>query len=173
MTKKLPRIAKVAAVGDRTLEIVWSGSKLVSTVSLAGWIATGRPLLDPLLDARTFARCRVIDYGAAVSWDSHDDGDLAVDAYHLSLIADAQLPFGAEEARAWQNAVHFSNREAADFLGIGLSTWNAYRAGDLTVPQAIAMACRASQRDPVLISAYFHPRPPAGRPRKRIPAAAE
>jgi hypothetical protein len=37
-----------------------------------------------------FARARVENYGAAITWD---DGDLAIDAYHLKKLADEQKPF--------------------------------------------------------------------------------
>jgi type IV secretory pathway TrbD component len=57
-----------------------------------------------------------------------------------------------------------SNNEAADLLGISASTWNAYKAG-APIPAAVAMLCRAAQRDPILMQAHYRPRQ-AGRPRK-------
>lgn len=163
----LPRIDAIAVTGPSVLAIRWKGEKRPpSSVDLAGWIATGAPQLRVLADPKRFADARLIEYGSAVTWDADDDGDLGIDAPHLALIAEEQAPFDAKAVKAWQAAVHFSNREAADFLGIGLSTWNAYRAGDLDVPQAIAMACRAARRDSVLVAAHFRPRPSAGRPRK-------
>jgi hypothetical protein len=139
-------------------------------VNLAGWIASGSSDLAPLADPERFATARLMEWGSAVTWAEGEDGDPGIDASHLLMIAEAQAPFSAEEAKAWQAELKFSNREAAAFLGIALSTWNAYRAGDFPVPHLVAMACRASLRDPVLVSAYFRPRPPAGRPRKVVAA---
>jgi hypothetical protein len=42
------------------------------------------------------------------------------------------------------------DNEAADLLGISLSTWNSYR-DEASVPGAVAMALRALLRDPILI----------------------
>jgi hypothetical protein len=58
-----------------------------------------------------------------------------------------------------------SNQEAAEFLRVSLSTWNAYKAGTSTVPAAIGMICRAALRDPILLQAHYRPRK-TGRPRK-------
>ena len=64
----------------------------------------------------------------------------------------------------WQKAMALSNSEAADLLGISVSTWNAYKAG-ASIPGAIAMLCRAARRDPILMQAHYRPRR-AGRQRK-------
>jgi hypothetical protein len=56
-----------------------------------------------------------------------------------------------------------SNNEVADLLDISLSTWNAYKSGSSTIPQVIALACRAMLRDPVIMQAHFRPRK-TGRP---------
>jgi hypothetical protein len=162
MTKAVPRIAKVRVVDPGALRITWKGGG-TDEVNLAGWIATGGEILAPLNDPAVFKCARPDEYGAAVAWD--DDGDLAIDAMHLQLIAREQHPFGAAEAAAWQEAMGLSNREAAELLHVSLSTWNAYKAGTTPVPRTVAMVCRAAQRDPLLMQAYYRPRR-AGRPRK-------
>ena len=68
----------------------------------------------------------------------------------------------------WQSEVDLSNREAADLLGVSLSTWNNYRAG-MTVPTPVQMIIRAVKRDPIIMQAYFRPRR-AGRPPKEARA---
>ena len=71
-----------------------------------------------------FTRAGVGGYGSAVEWD---DGDLAIDAVHLKLLADAQRPFDNSQLREWQLLVRISNAEAADLVGVSLSTWASYR----------------------------------------------
>lgn len=163
MTNPLPRIASVSRTGPVILGVTWRDRKS-DRVDLTGWIARGGDVLAPLKDPAVFATARVGDHGASVEWGP-EDGDLAIDAYHLRQIADEQRRFGREEAAAWQVAAKLSNQEAADFLGISLSTWNAYKAGANVVPASISMTCRAALRDPILLNAHHRPRKP-GRPRR-------
>jgi len=62
-----------------------------------------------------FATARLEDHGASVEWDL-ENGDLAIDAHHLRLIADEQGGAGREEVASWQATAGLSNQEAADFL---------------------------------------------------------
>jgi hypothetical protein len=50
-----------------------------------------------------------------LSKQAWDDGDLAIDALHLKMLADEQRPFGNNDVGAWQERVRISNAEAADF----------------------------------------------------------
>jgi hypothetical protein len=158
---KTPRIQAVTVDGATTLKIKWRRG-LTDSVDLAGWIAGGGDILVALQEPALFRKPRVADYGAAVAWD---DDDLRIDAVHLQQLALEQRPFGAKEAVEWQRAIGISNREAADLLGVSVSTWSAYKAG-ATIPNAVAMLCRAARRDPILMNAHFRPRRRAGRPRK-------
>jgi len=158
---KLPRIERVAVRGPTTLRIKWRRGT-ANDVDLAGWIATGGEILARLGRQSVFDKARVADYGAAIAWD---DGDLRIDASHLEQLALEQRPFGAKEAAEWQRAMQLSNHEAAALLGLAVSTWNAYKAQG-NIPNAVAMACRAARRDPIMMHAHFRPRRPAGRPRK-------
>ena len=158
---KLPRIERVAVRGLTTLRIKWRRGAS-DNVDLAGWIATGGDILARLGSQDVFDKVRVADYGAAIAWD---DDDLRIDAVHLERLALEQRPFGAKEAAEWQRAMQLSNHEAAALLGLAVSTWSAYKAQG-NIPSAVAMACRAAQRDPIVMHAHFRPRRPAGRPRK-------
>lgn len=166
MDMMLPRIAAVLAAAPATVVVTWAGRDGTDSVDLGGWIAKGGDTLAPLADPKTFGRATVGEYGANLTWDG-DEGDLAIDAVHLEMLAGEQRPWGATEAAAWQDAMKLSNREAADLLGIVPSTWNAYKAGS-RVPTAIAIACRAAVRDPVILQAHLRPARSAGRPRKAI-----
>jgi hypothetical protein len=129
-------------------------------VDLSGWIATGGDDLAPLSNPETFAKARVAHYGSAIAWN---DGDLSIDAVHLRTLAEEQKPFSPADLAAWQNATKLSNQEAADFLGVALSTFNLYKSRG-PVPPVVGMVCRASGRDPVLLQAHYRPRK-AGRPK--------
>ena len=161
MRQKLPRIAKVVPIAPAALRITWRGSRPTDTVDLRGWIATGGKSLAPLANETTFMTADVAEYGSAVAWVGSDD--LMIDAVHLRALADEQGPF---DAAAWQAVVRLSNQEAAELLGISLSTWNSYKAGSKDkVPLPVAIACRAAQRDPIILQAHYRPRK-VGRPRK-------
>jgi hypothetical protein len=161
MNPTTPRILSVGVIAPGTLKIKWK-ARSADRVDLSGWIATGGEILEPLHDGEIFKSAHVSEYGASVAWG--DEDDLRIDAVHLEQIAAEQRPFAAREAAEWQKAMGLSNNEAADLLGVSASTWNAYKAG-ATIPTAIAMLCRASRRDPLLMQAHYRPRK-AGRPRK-------
>jgi type IV secretory pathway TrbD component len=161
MGQTMPRVSAVGAVGGSVIKVKWK-DRSSDRIDLSGWIATGDDILAPLREAEIFKSPRVSEYGASVAWG--DDDDLRIDAVHLEQIAAEQRPFGARDAAAWQKAMALSNSEAADLLGISVSTWNAYKAG-ASIPSAIAMLCRAARRDPILMQAHYRPRR-AGRPRK-------
>ena len=118
-------------------------------------------MLAPLLDPEFFAAARTAEHGAAVTWDD-GEGDLAIDAVHLEQLAAEQRPFASSDLAAWQRESGLSNQEAKDLLGVSLSTYNAYKAGN-SIPSAIAMVCRAVKRDPILLQAHYKPRR-TGRP---------
>ena len=158
---KLPRIKTVSPEGATALRIQWKGGG-AARVDLAGWIATGGDMLAALSASNVFRCAAPSDYGSAVAWD---DDDLRIDAVHLAKLAEEQQPFGSREAADWQASAGLSNHEAADMLGVSVSTWNTYKAGS-TVPVSVAIACRAALRDPILMQAHYRPRRAAGRPRK-------
>jgi hypothetical protein len=162
MTNELPRIETVSVAQPATLRLRWRGKRAGDSVDLTGWIATGGETLAPLREAPVFAKASVGNYGAAVVWD---DGDLAIDATHLKMLADEQKAFDAKQARKWQEELGLSNNEAADLLYVSLSAWNSYKAGTAPIPVALAMLCRAMLRDPIMMQAHLRPRK-TGRPRK-------
>jgi hypothetical protein len=166
---KIPRIAEVAAEPNATLRITWRDGG-TDHVALAGWIATGGELLAPLARADIFATARIGEYGGDVEWTGSDD--LGIDSYHLSLLAAEQHAFGPEDLKSWQLEAGLSNNEAADLFGIGLSTWNDYRAGTSPIPGAVRIAARAALRDPLVMQAHYRPRKP-GRPRVTIKLPAK
>jgi hypothetical protein len=85
MTEELPRIEAVSVEGTGRLSVKWRG-KARKEVNLLGWIATGGKTLAPLMVPTIFSKASVGNHGAAIVWD---DVDLAIDARHLMLLADA------------------------------------------------------------------------------------
>lgn len=162
-TPEMPVIEAVTVDGPMTLRIRWKGRRAADTVNLAGWVATGSDRLKQLKDTSFFAGAKVINYGDAVGWGDEDD-DIAIDAMHLKMIAEEQRPFSNADVKAWQSMVNLSNAEAADLVGVRVSTWNTYRT-TATIPQSIAITLRATLRDPLLLHAHLRPRT-TGRPRK-------
>jgi hypothetical protein len=164
MEREIPKIDAVAVAGPMSLRIRWRQDILpAESVNLAGWIATGGELLAPLKDPAVFTRAHVAANGGAVAWD---DDDLMIDSMHLKLLMDEQRPFGNNDVRAWQSNTGLSNSEAADLIGVSLSTWNTYRA-DAAIPPSVAIVLRSSERDPLILQAHLRPRT-AGRPRKAV-----
>ncbi|WP_375408595.1 hypothetical protein [uncultured Methylobacterium sp.] len=163
MAETLPRIASVDRTGPTLIAVSWQHGPS-DRIDLAGWIGTGGAVLDPLSDSALFGTVRVGEYGASVEWGD-PDGDLAIDAEHLHRLAIEQRPFGHRDLAAWQAKVGMSNQEAAEFLSVSLSSWNAYKAGSASVPAPVAMVCRAALRDSILLQAHYRPRK-SGRPRK-------
>jgi hypothetical protein len=49
-------------------------------------------------------------------------------------------------------------------LGVALSTVKGYRREGATIPDAIAIACRAMENEPMTLAAHFRPRR-SGRPK--------
>jgi len=166
---RTPRIESATAIGPATVSVEWrdGGS---DRVDLIGWIATGGELLAPLKDPAVFKTVGVGNFGTALFWGD-EDGDLAIDTVHLEQLAQEQRDFQPADAAEWQRAMGFSNQEAADFLKVGLSTWNGYKAGS-RIPDLVAIVCRSARRDPVLVHAHYRPRT-TGRPKARDAGASK
>ena len=163
MIDEMPRIEAVSVEGAGRLSVKWHGKTRKEQVNLLGWIATGGELLAPLMVPTIFGKASVGNYGAAIVWD---DGDLAIDAEHIMLLAEEQKKFDQRDAKRWQQQFGLSNNEVADLFDLSTSTWSAYKAGGAEIPATIAMLCRAMLRDPVLMQAHYRPRI-NGRPPKR------
>lgn len=88
MARDVQRIKAISAIGPSRLQIVWQDAA-TDQVDLSDWIKTSGAILSPLLDLMVFARAAVITHGAAVTWDN-GEGDLSIDAHHLSRIAEQQ-----------------------------------------------------------------------------------
>lgn len=157
-------VTKVSCIGPTNLRVTWDDESSCC-VELSGWVAAGGPDRTALKHSGRFAAAQVGADGDGLVW-----GDLRIDASHLWAIAAEQRTFSQADLAAWQATAGFSNQEAAEFLGISLSAWNAYKAGTNPVPAPVGIVCRAALRDPILCQARHRPRT-RGRPRKPDAAA--
>lgn len=165
--RSVPRpayLTQALCIGPTNVKVTWDDGSS-SCVELAGWIAGGGPERAPLKQPRRFAALEISPDGTGLSW-----GLLHIAAAHLWIIAGEQRAFSRADLVAWQAAIALSNQEAAEFLGISLSAWNAYKAGTNPVPAPVGIVCRAALRDPILCQARHRPRT-RGRPRKADVAA--
>lgn len=164
MTDQLPRIASVEPVpASLRLWVRWRDGT-TSDIDMTGAVYRLRAFA-PLRDPETLGRVEVIDAGCAIAWP---DTGLDYSSSSLARLAEEQAPFGAADFVAWQETLHLSNQEAADFLDVSLGTVKNYRATG-SIPKPVRMACRATLRDPHLLQAHFRPRLP-GRPHKSAEA---
>src|SRR4051794_22058127 len=109
MTETMPRITAVETRLPATVIVdVDNGERYM--VDLTGWIATGGEIFARLQSSDIFELAFVSDHGAAIAWD---DGDLAIYARHLQLLAREQQEFDRNAIVAWQTVMELSNHEAA------------------------------------------------------------
>ncbi|HVT25207.1 MAG TPA: DUF2442 domain-containing protein [Rhizomicrobium sp.] len=158
MTQMLPNIVKVEAQPGYALRVKFRDGGW-REIALEGFLARYKSVAT-LRDAAVFAKAKVIDWGAAAGWP----GDVAIGADTLWRLSQEQSVFGPEEFAAWQERVSLSNQECADVLGVALSTIKCYRRKGTTIPDAIAIACRAMENEPMTLAAHFRPRR-SGRPK--------
>lgn len=140
-------IAHASCIGPTNLKVTWDDGSS-SCVDLAGWIAGGGPDHALLKQPRRFATVTVGEDGTGLVWWA-----FRISAAHLRCIAAEQRAFSRADLVAWQAEIALSNQEAAEFLGISLSAWNAYKAGTNPVPAPVGIVCRAALRDPILCQA--------------------
>lgn len=157
MVDHIPRIEAVKALSGYRLKIKFKDEVKVRALYVGGLL---RGVLAPLRDEKLFAKATVIDWGAAVGWSEEMD----LSASTLWTVAQEQDKFGKAEFVAWQTRHELSNQEAADALGLSLSTIKNIRSGKHAVSNAIAIACRAMTNEPIVLAAHLIPRV-RGRPK--------
>lgn len=155
----LPMIASVEALPGQRLHIRWRDGH-GDAVDMTGVIADFRPFA-PLADHATFAKVTVAGHGSGIAWEC----GLDYSADSLARLAEDQRDWSGEDVVRWQKRMRLSNQEAADMLGIGLTTFKGYRSLR-HLPAQVKIACRAMELDRALFQARFRPRR-TGRPRKQ------
>lgn len=155
-----PRVVSVATEPGSILSVTCQDGTVLRT-DLTGWIelAPSSLPIHRLRDPVIFSRAAITDYGLTIEWDG--DEDLVIDTVHLELLAMQQAEFSAADLVSWQVRHSLSNQEAADLLGLHPNTWSNYRRNGATVPRAVAIALRAMDQDPTILSALYRPRRPA------------
>ena len=159
----LPTITGVEAMPGKRLRVRWQDDR-ETVVDLTGVVADFKPFA-PLSDPAEFATVTVAGYGSGIAWD----GGLDYSADSLRQLADDQSAWTGEDVTRWQDHLGLSNQEAADLLGVALSTFKVYRTPARPIPTNVKIACRALERDRSLFQALYRPRT-TGRPRNQASA---
>jgi hypothetical protein len=162
MGETLPRIKAVMAKPPAKLLVTFKSGDS-REVDLTGFLAR-YVAWAPLKQQEIFAAAEVIDWGAAIGWP----GEIDISAALLQRVAEEQQPFTGRDFNAWMTELKLSNQEAADVLGVSLSTLKNMKNSQGDLGSAFAITCRAMRREPTLFAAHFRPRVP-GRPSRRLP----
>ena len=158
----LPRIAEIEIAPEFTLIVTWKDGT-TAAINMEGVIHGFAPFA-PLRDPALFGQASIMGWGDGVEWP----GGLDYSADSLAFVAEDQREMMPADLKAWQAAMGLSNAEAADWMGVALSTWKTYIQANKRVPRPVQIAARAAAAKPGVFQAHYKPRR-AGRPRS-IPA---
>ncbi len=153
-----PRIAAVAVTSPYTLTITWKDGG-ADSIDMEG-VVFGFDLFAPLRDPGVFAQVEIMGWGDGIEWPN----GLDYSADSLVFQATEQREMTSDDLKAWQKAMGLSNNEAADWMGVSLSTWKSYVAPGKSPPRPVQIAAKAAAETPGLFQAHYKPRR-AGRPR--------
>jgi hypothetical protein len=156
---ELARIDRVDVERPYTLIIRWRDGNR-SRIDLTGLVSRFAPFAS-LRDEDVFFEIEIVDFGTGIEWP----GGLDSSAAALHRLAQAQRAMTGADFVRWQKAHDLSNQEAADLLGVALSTVKGYRRRKRQLPKAVQIACHTIDADPTAFYAHFRPRKP-GRPRQ-------
>ncbi len=164
MTKTtLPRVKAVAAAkAPLSLSIAWDdGTK--SQVDLTGLVHSSRHFKVFAEDQAAFRRVKPVGYGSGIGWDNGLDYSAAT----LRVLAEQQQPLSGKHLAAFEKKHGLNTAETAALLDVAERTVRAYREAD-ALPEPVAMALRALDRDPTVFAAHYRPvaRRGRGRPAK-------
>ncbi|KAF0221625.1 MAG: hypothetical protein FD176_3096 [Rhodospirillaceae bacterium] len=159
----LPTIANVEPMPGKRLLIRWRDDH-ETLVDLTGVIADFK-LFSSLADPAEFATVTVAGYGSGVTWAC--GLDYSADSLHQ--LAEDQRGWTGTDVARWQDHLGLSNQEAADLLGVALSTFKSLRVPTRSISASVKIACRALETDRSLFQAHYRPRV-TGRPGGRASA---
>lgn len=164
----LPRVKRVgaSAKGALSLDIAWDdGTK--SRIDMTGLVHTSRHFKVFAEDAAAFRRVKPVSYGSGIGWENGLDYSAAT----LRTLAEQQQTLSGKNLAAFERKHGLNTAETAALFDIAERTVRSYREADM-LPESIAMALRALDRDPTIFAAHYRPisRRARGRP---VKAAAE
>jgi hypothetical protein len=149
-----------------SLDVAWDdGTK--SRVDMTGLVHTSRHFKVFAEDAAAFRRVKPVSYGSGIGWENGLDYSAAT----LKTLAEQQQSMSGEELVSFERKHGLNTAETAALLDIAERTVRSYREAD-ALPEPVAMALRALDRDPTIFAAHYRPIARRGRGRP-IKAAAE
>lgn len=161
--KALPRVRTVKAVkAPLSLAIAWDDGTQ-SNVDLTGLVHSSRHFKVFAEDQAAFRRVKPVGYGSGIGWDNGLDYSAAT----LRTLAEQQQTLSGEYLATFEKKHGLNTAETAALLDIAERTVRAYR-DSAELPESIAMALRALDRDPTIFAAHYRPvaRRGRGRPAK-------
>jgi DNA-binding transcriptional regulator YiaG len=161
----LPRIKQVSAGKQPwTVDVHWkNGSE--SHVDLTGLIHRSRHFGRFLEEPLAFRKVKVVDWGAAISWEN----GLDYSANTLKTIADEQRSLSGADLQAFESTNNLNSAETASLFDVSERTIREYRSA-AKLPQPIALALRAMLANSTVLDAHYRPaaRRPRGRPKQSV-----
>ncbi|HEY0302658.1 MAG TPA: hypothetical protein VGC36_15030 [Rhizomicrobium sp.] len=145
-----------------SLNIAWDdGTK--SQVDLTGLVHRSRHFRVFAEDQAAFRRVKPVGHGSGIGWDNGLDYSAAT----LKVLAEQQHPLSGKHLAAFEEKHGLNTAETAALLDVAERTVRSYRDADV-LPEAVAMALRALDRDPTVFAAHYRPvaRRGRGRPAK-------
>ncbi len=132
----LGKIASVAMLSDRKLEIGWDDGR-VASVDLSE-VIDARKALTPLRKKSEFARVAVSGDGWSLEWPSGVDFGAA----QLRRWADEQAGeiMRASAFRAWMDEHSLTQEAAAQALGLSRRMIGYYLSGEKPIPKTVLLA---------------------------------
>ncbi len=159
---KQPRIEKIDVTGPFRLTVQWQNGA-ENTINMEG-VVYGFAPFAPLRDPVSFANLEIMGWGDGIEWPEHGL-DYSADSLHF--LTQEQQPLLPRHLKLWQQRMKLSNNEAADWLGVSLSTWKTYIRDGSNIPQVVQIAIRAAEQQPGIFQAQYKPRH-TGRPARQL-----
>jgi hypothetical protein len=132
MANETPNIRSIHADSDRLLIVTWKNGA-ESVVDVAKHVADYAVFAPLRTDDALFRSVTVGEWG----WCAHWSDAMEISADTLWRLA---LDQGAGWLRAWRNAHHMTQAEAAAALGVSPRMWRYYEAGTHLLPKTVRLA---------------------------------
>lgn len=131
------RILSAIPVGDRTLEVTFSGGKTLAVdfSEPIDRLEAFAPLADPAL----FTTAQVVDYGWTLEWDN--GASMAAERVYQRAQEQAGRAMPLAAFQRWMDSNGLSLTAAAEAIGVTRRTISQYRSGARPVPRTVALAC--------------------------------
>jgi hypothetical protein len=143
MSKQLPRLEQIKALGPYTLRAVFSNERSFD-VELEEFLR-GYKIYAPLLNSpELFAAARLGEWGWDVVWPmpGGEDLDISASTLHRLALEQAGEAMPRDQFRAWRENQGLSLTGAAETLGLSRRMVAYYDSGERIIPKTVMLACK-------------------------------